>query len=107
MGQRVPHEVDAAALPRGAEHLGGRLLQALVAVADHELAYAPRFTGRMIVNFTRNSEEALYSWGFVLPRTGKSLHDVEPARRRMFVEAGRLRRGALGTWSRSRAVLPR
>lgn len=38
MGGHVPHEVDAAALPGGVNHLGHRGLAALVAVRDHELA---------------------------------------------------------------------
>src|SRR5690606_24810878 len=39
--QRVPHEVDAAALPGSAQHLGDRRLEALVSVGDHQLC-APK-----------------------------------------------------------------
>ena len=37
MGARVAHEVDAASLPGGAQHLGHRRLDALVGVRDHQL----------------------------------------------------------------------
>src|SRR3712207_3706960 len=36
VGERVPHPVDAAALPRGAAHLGDRVLEALVGVRDDQ-----------------------------------------------------------------------
>ena len=43
MGQGVPHEVDPAALPGSAEHLGGGRLEALVGIRDDQLdaAQAP------------------------------------------------------------------
>lgn len=37
VGQGVPHEVDAAALPGGAEHAGDRGLQPLVRIGDDQL----------------------------------------------------------------------
>ena len=37
MGQDIAHEVDAAALPGGAEHLGDRGLDAFVSVGDDQL----------------------------------------------------------------------
>ena len=37
MGERVAHEVDAAALPGRAQNLGGGGLQALVGVGDNQL----------------------------------------------------------------------
>ena len=37
MAERLAEEVDGAALPGAAEHLGDRLLQALVGVGDDEL----------------------------------------------------------------------
>ena len=37
MGQGVPHEVDPAALPGGAEHLGGGRLEPLTGIRDDQL----------------------------------------------------------------------
>ncbi len=37
MGQHVAHEMDAIALPSGAQHLGDGSLDALVGVGDHQL----------------------------------------------------------------------
>ena len=37
VGEGVSHEVNAAALPGGAEHLGRRRLEALVGVGDDQL----------------------------------------------------------------------
>ncbi len=37
MGEHVAHEVDAAALPCGAEHLGDGSLQAFMGIGDDEL----------------------------------------------------------------------
>jgi hypothetical protein len=37
MPQRIPQEMDRAALPRGAQHQGDRLPEALVGVGDHQL----------------------------------------------------------------------
>ena len=46
MGQHVAHEVDAAALPGGAQHLGDRGLDALMGVGDDQLDAAQAAPGR-------------------------------------------------------------
>ena len=45
VGQRVPHELHGAALPSGAELLGGRRLEAFLRVRDDEL-HAPQAAPR-------------------------------------------------------------
>jgi hypothetical protein len=45
MGEGVPHEMNAAALPGGAEHLGDRGLQPLVGIRDDELHPAQAAAG--------------------------------------------------------------
>jgi hypothetical protein len=45
--EHVPHEVDAAALPGGAEHLGDGRLQALMRVGDDEFDAAKAAPGEL------------------------------------------------------------
>ena len=47
MRQHVPHEVDAAALPGGGEHLGDGGLQALISIRDDELHPAQASAGEL------------------------------------------------------------
>ena len=47
MGQGVAHEVDAAALPGGVEHLGDGGLDAFVGVGDHQLDAAQAAAGEL------------------------------------------------------------
>src|SRR5690606_30476078 len=47
VGENVPHEVDAAALPGGAEHLGDGGLQSLMRVGDDELHPAQSAPGEL------------------------------------------------------------
>ena len=47
VGDHVPHEVDAAALPSGVHHFGHRGLDALVGVRDHELDAAQAAPGEL------------------------------------------------------------
>src|SRR3546814_14601239 len=51
MGQGVAHEVDAAALPAGAEHAGHGRLDALVGVGDHQLDAAQAAPGQLAQGF--------------------------------------------------------
>jgi hypothetical protein len=41
MGERIAHEVDAAALPAGGQHLRHRGLDAFVRIRDHQLDCPP------------------------------------------------------------------
>jgi hypothetical protein len=47
MGQHVAHEVDAAALPGGVEHLGDGRLDALMGVGDDQLDAAQAAPGEL------------------------------------------------------------
>eukprot|EP01137_Pigoraptor_chileana_P013759 Opistho-2@67633 len=48
VGQRVSHEVDAAALPGGAEHTGDRGLEALVGIGDDQLHAGQAAAGKVL-----------------------------------------------------------
>ena len=47
MGQHVPHEVDATALPGGRQHLGDGGLQAFMGIGDDELDATQAATGQL------------------------------------------------------------
>jgi hypothetical protein len=59
MGQGVPHEVDAAALPGGAEHLRDRGLDAFMAVGDDQFHPAQAAAGELAqVSITSSFDRA-------------------------------------------------
>jgi len=69
MRQRVAHEVDAATLPAGVEHLGHSGLDALAGVGDDELDAAQAAAGELAQE--RGPERLGLGGAIIMPRTSR------------------------------------
>jgi hypothetical protein len=76
VGESVPHEVDAAALPAGMQHLGDRRLDPLMGIRDHELDAAKPAACELAQE--RGPERLGFGGPMSMPRTSRRPSPLTP-----------------------------